>query len=669
MKKITLIFLILANFHLSAQNLILDSLYQINQNKKMNDTTKILVLNEIALELRYTLPDSSLRMVEKNLKNATKMNFINGIAGAEYILGIHQTTQSNYAEAIKIYFKCLDTFEKTKNNIQIARVINNIAIIYYRQKKYDKAEAFFKKALKINQKISNYDEIARCYNNLGRIYFSQNKTLIALTYAQKVLQVIELNKVKGDLAIYYCNVAEYSMKLDKTKQSLEYAKKTLDFAMNTKNPRMIARAYIIEAAVFNKENQIEKAAMLLAKAEEILLKSKYTEEELLYLEYAYQINQKQKNYEKSLLLFQKYINLKDSVESTRNYKATLQKDYEYTEKINEQNREIEREKELLTRVFLYSGLSILLILLFFTFRAFYMKSKTLRIISEQKNIIELKTTEITTQKSILEQTYKELKSTSDELDRSLNYASKVQNLILPTSQDLKDFFGDFFVIFKPKDVVSGDFYSFTQINNEKGIFVMADCTGHGVSGAFMTMLSNALLHEIIKERMITSPALIIKELHDSIFQILKQHNGNNTDGMDVSICLFDKNEIENKLEITFAGSKSSMYYIDNQSLTKISGDKSRVGGKEYKNFEINNQYFVLPLKTTQFYFITDGFYDQNNGLRKKFGLYTLQNMLVENSHFSLDIQKQNILQALETHQGNEMQRDDISLIGLNFGKK
>lgn len=233
---------------------------------------------------------------------------------------------------------------------------------------------------------------------------------------------------------------------------------------------------------------------------------------------------------------------------------------------------------------------------------------------------------------------------------------------------MKDFFDDFFVIFRPKDVVSGDFYSFTKIDSQKGIFVMADCTGHGVSGAFMTMLGNALLHEIIKERNIYSPNLIVKELHDSIFQILKQENGNNTDGMDVCICLFDKNITENRLEITFAGSKYSMYYIENQSLIKVSGDKIRVGGKEYKTFEVANQYFTMPLENAQLYFITDGFYDQNNALRKKLGLVALQELLRNNFNLSLKAQKQNISHALDTHQGEELQRDDISLVGLYFGK-
>lgn len=225
MKKIILLFLYFIEISVFSQNLILDSLYQVHQNKKLNYTSKILLLNEIAFELRYILPDSSLKILNENIKKAKKINFIDGVAGAEYIFAIHKVNKSDYAEGIKMYFKCLETFEKTKNNRQIARVLNNIGVIYYFQKKYDKAEDFLKKALKINENIKNYPEIIRCYNNLGRIYFEQNKFTIAFTYAQKILDVIEKKQVKGDFAIYYCNVAEYSMKLGKDKTRLRICRK------------------------------------------------------------------------------------------------------------------------------------------------------------------------------------------------------------------------------------------------------------------------------------------------------------------------------------------------------------------------------------------------------------------------------------------------------------
>lgn len=666
MKKNVFLVFYLIQFSVLSQNLILDSLYQNLQKEGLNDTTKILLFNEIAFEIRYSFPDSSIKMVEKMLLASQKIDFIKGNAGAEYILGIHKSIKSDYAEATRLFFKCLSTFEKLKDERQVARVLNNISIVYYYQSKYEKAEEFLKKALKISEKIKNYTEVARCYNNLGRIYFEQNKYNVALNYAQKVLDIINKNNIKGDISIYYCNLSEYSMKLNKSEQALDFAEKALISARITQNKRMIIRPNIIKASIFIQKNEIQKADTLLKEAGELLKNAKYPEEELLYFEYAYQFNQKQRNYEKSLLFFQKYVSLKDSVQSVRNYKATIQKDYEYNEKLKEEHRQVEREKEFFMRVFLFLGVVILLAVLFFVFRAFQIKSKILKTISEQKEVIELKTEQITSQKSILEQTYEQLKNTSEILDKSLAYASKIQNLVLPTTKDLKEFFNDFFVVFQPKDVVSGDFYSFTRIDNQKAIFVMADCTGHGVSGAFMTMLGNALLHEIIKERMIYSPNLIIKELHDSIYKILKQYEGDNTDGMDICICLFDKNEKENQLNITFAGSKSSMYYIDNQKLVKISGDKIRIGGSNYNQFEFNNKDFSLPLNNARFYFVTDGFYDQNNKERKKFGSAKLQHILLENAHLPLFTQKENILVALQNHQQDEEQRDDISLVGLRF---
>ncbi len=661
-KHIIIIFLglIFINISISkAQNTVLDSLYTLLKSKNIQDTTKLLVYNEIANELRYVNVDSSINLANSTLKSAKKINFLKAQIGAEYVIAIHQTYKSNYAEALKIYYKCLENLEIVRDDKQKARLLNNIGIVYYFQRKYDRAEAFLTQSLDINLKIKNYFEVTRCYNNLGRIYFDQQNYKIALDYAKKVLNTIEKYNIKGDLSVYFCNFAEYSMLLHQDAIAEEYALKTLDVAQKSNNIRMVIRANIILSGVYIDEEKLEKSTNLLKSAGEQLQKNKFPEEELLYLENVYKLNEKKKNFEQSFLFFKKYIAIRDSTQSLKNYKISLQQDFEYSNMLKEQQRKIERENEFWVRGLMFLGLALLLTLVFFVFRAFYIKSKTLVIISQQKN-------EIDSQKAIVEKTYQQLKDTADELDKSITYASRIQNLLLPVDVAIKAFFDDYFVIFKPKDKVSGDFYWFYQVNENKGVFVLGDCTGHGVSGAFMTMLSNALLYAAVHDKQVNSPADILEYLHESIYNILKQENGINGDGLDVACCMFDKNTTENEqLKVTFAGSKSSMYYVENGILHKKVGDKQRIGGKTYETLHFTNQVFYTE-KDAFFYFTSDGFYDQNNAQRKKFGILTLQNLFTEIYQLPTNQQKTTLLNALQNHQANEQQRDDIALVGIKI---
>ncbi len=648
------------NPNLNAQNLVLDSLYknlkiQKNNIKTKNDTLVVLLHNELAYELRYIQTDSSLNLAKNNLKYAQKINFLRGVIGAEYMLGFHFANKNEYADALKIYYKCLENLEQVNDLRQKGRVLNNIAIVHYFQKKYDKGEDFLNQALKINLQIKNYAEAARCYNNLGRIYFDQKKYKEAFDFSKKTLKTVEENNVKGDFSVYYCNVAEYSLYLHQDKIAEEYALKSLESAEKTQNKRMIIRSNLILSEVYIDEEKLEKSSELLKIAGEKLQKNSFPEEEILYLESMYKLHEKKKDFAQSFYFFKKYIAIRDSTQSTKNYKTTLQQDFEYQNKLQEEQRKIERKNEFWIRSLLGLGLLLFGLLAFFIFRAFRIKSQTLSIISRQKNQID-------EQRLLVEQTYQQLKSTSDELDKSIMYASRIQNLLLPMETEIKSFFAENFVIFKPKDKVSGDFYWFHQISPQKAIFVLGDCTGHGVSGAFMTMLSNALLYAVVHEKEVYSPADILNYLHESIFYILKQENGINGDGLDVACCMFEKNE-NNNLKITFAGSKASMYYVENDVLHKKSGDKQRIGGKMYEEMPFENQTFFTQ-NNTMFYFTSDGFYDQNNKARKKFGLPYLQELFLKNNQLPLSTQKNNFLNALHQHQDTEPQRDDIALVGL-----
>jgi serine phosphatase RsbU (regulator of sigma subunit) len=220
-----------------------------------------------------------------------------------------------------------------------------------------------------------------------------------------------------------------------------------------------------------------------------------------------------------------------------------------------------------------------------------------------------------------------------------------------------------FILFRPRDVVSGDFYWFSQISESHAIFSLADCTGHGVPGAFMSMLGATLLHETVNIKKITDdPARILKNLHHAIRKILKQADKKNNDGMDISLCVFIKKPMEGTVEVSFAGAKSVVSYVVNREIFDLKGDKQYLGGEEMTQ-DFTNKKLTLPHNTV-FYFYTDGFQDQNNPQRQKLGSKIFKSQLLNVADLPFVRQKEKLENLLEDFQAGAKQRDDISVIGL-----
>lgn len=294
--------------------------------------------------------------------------------------------------------------------------------------------------------------------------------------------------------------------------------------------------------------------------------------------------------------------------------------------------------------------------------------------------------ELIKQKELIEQQNEELHHTSYRLNTSLRYAKHIQDLILPEKEKLADFFQENFVIYLPKDVVSGDFYWFVElgwdkkwkkenqnllesINPEflthKAVLAMIDCTGHGVPGAFMTMIVHTLLHEIVEIKRISNPAFILKNLHTGIKNLLKQHDNRNTDGMDMSICYFEKDERKKEYKITFAGAKGLTFYSKDKEIVQLVSEKYSIGGSLRKERKFTNQTVTLS-EGTMLYLASDGYIDQNNTERTKYGSINFKKLLNQIHHLPLQAQQHILIDTLKKHCGQEEQRDDISIIGIKL---
>jgi serine phosphatase RsbU (regulator of sigma subunit) len=268
----------------------------------------------------------------------------------------------------------------------------------------------------------------------------------------------------------------------------------------------------------------------------------------------------------------------------------------------------------------------------------------------------------------LAQKTQELEVQNQNITDSIQYAKRIQQAILPTVEQLTQALGDVFVYFQPRDLVSGDFYWFSQ-QGDKTFLAVADCTGHGVPGALMSMIGNTLLNQIVNEKGIYEPAKILEYLHKEVQYLLKQNNQSNNalqarDGMDIALCAY--NAQTHSLE--FAGANRPLWFVQQGQWQEIKGDKRSIGGwqkEKYRTF--TNHIINLKENKTTFYLSSDGYYDQFGGTQnRKFMRANFRNLLMELQGQDFRVQKRTLEEVMQAWKGDNPQIDDILVIGFKI---
>ncbi|MBK6984890.1 MAG: SpoIIE family protein phosphatase [Bacteroidetes bacterium] len=288
----------------------------------------------------------------------------------------------------------------------------------------------------------------------------------------------------------------------------------------------------------------------------------------------------------------------------------------------------------------------------------FIKYRTHKLIKE-KQVLEAKVTERTSE---LKNANLNLNMAIEEIKDSINYAERIQSSILPNINVIKEHLPNGFILFKPRDVVSGDFYWFNQVEG-KSFFACVDCSGHGVPGAFMSMIGNSLLNEIILTKKITSPSAILSSLNRSIFKVLKQNTSESRDGMDMALCMIDpKNNT-----LTYSGANRELLLIRNGELIEYKPTKNAIGG-----FTDSNTIFketVIDIQPNDlFYMTTDGYADQFGGEKgKKLMTKNFKDFLLQIHTLPMPVQQDELDKKIQSWMGNaHAQVDDILVIGIKL---
>ncbi|MBK7133633.1 MAG: SpoIIE family protein phosphatase [Bacteroidales bacterium] len=308
----------------------------------------------------------------------------------------------------------------------------------------------------------------------------------------------------------------------------------------------------------------------------------------------------------------------------------------------------------------YISYVILAIILFWLFARLYsyrLKRENIRL----EGIVTERTAEVVRQKDEIVSKNIVLEYQKKEIEDSIRYARRIQSAVIPSEKVCREILPESFVVFKPLNIVSGDFYWISRVGN-KTIFTAADCTGHGVPGAFMSMLGVAFLNEIVNKDNVTSPEIILNHLREKVIQALQQQgiSGEARDGMDIAIVAIDNQE--KRLE--YAGAYNPLIMIRNGEVTDTCGDKMPIG--IYENMHPFTRHEIAIEKGDVFYMASDGYEDQFGGPDgKKFKSKRLKQLLLEIHKYPMDMQKEILEKTFEEWKGDLPQVDDVVLVGLS----
>jgi len=601
--------------------------------------------------------------------------------------------QGNYPKALGFYLKSKQINEDTKDLRGLATANNNIAIVHKFQGDYKEALFNFKGSLKIRQKLQDTPGLAESYNNIAGTFFEMSKKQkayldSALNYYSTCISYSEQTNNRKLLAVAYYNIGGIYLSKNKADSSLIYLDKAKKIVYVGGNMRMYAQVLLTLGDLMNKNKDYNKASDFLSEALNVSknINAKELIRDIYYLQS--ETSYSKKNFKKAFLQLIDYQKMSDSLKNEENTKKIArlsiryefeqkQKELEFQKKQSEIKAEAELKHQKMLRNIFLMGFGFVALLALVIFKNFKRKQRDNEILTQQKLEIEKQRDEIQHKSNLisnqnleLEKKKQEIEVQRDEIQEknqsildSINYASRIQRAILPNLQRLANFFDDSFILYRPRDIVSGDFY-WSKEFEEKIILVGADCTGHGVPAAIMSMLGVALLNQIVGENREIKANEILTELRKKVISTLHQQGGDSEtkDGMDMSLLIFDRQ----KKKIEFSGAHNPLYLLRNDEINIYKADKMPIGitfrrDKDFSLHEIDYQDGDIC------YIFSDGYVDQFGGPdNRKFLSKRFRKLLLEINKKPLDEQLEHLNQSFDNWKGSYEQIDDILVIGVKI---
>jgi serine phosphatase RsbU (regulator of sigma subunit) len=635
---------------------------------------------------------------DKSVYYAIKADSVFALIGDDFqratnlarLAGVYQN-KSEFIKSVDTYHKALNLYENIKDTNGITICVGNIGVIYDVQTEYDKAIEYYQRALELCKKIDDLEGQAINLLNIATININNEPErsldlfLQSLDIYKKLDNKDGIATILGNIGIIYENDNNFVDAIIKYQEAVEIYEEIGDYEGLGINTGNIGSLYLSlatgkdsldpeEISKFKSEIgeiTLDSTIKIIKKSIDYL-QSGYLDTRQLYLfnlSEAYRIKGNYKLADKYML---EYDQLKDSV-------YNIQKSKELAS-LTAQRDKIEKEKEILLlkerekaqahekMIITYSATGGILMIGLFSIMIYFRLRKEKKLSKEldKKNIfIEEANIELETQQKELEKNHYELIEKNEEILASIRYAQTIQNAMLPWQSTLKKHL-NYFLIFKPKDIVSGDFYWFKKLD-DGFLMAVSDCTGHGVPGSMISMMGSSILDEAVSQG-IKDTGQILSYLNSKMIKGLnKQEVGNKSrDGMDICLVRVLNNStkgLKKTTNVQFSGAKRPLFINQDGELLIIKGDRNSIAGERHLDdkFEfVTNELQII--KGSIIFLTSDGFVDQIGFNGKKFGTKNLKKLLKAEPNIN------NIGKILEEefvkHKGSENQRDDVTVLGI-----
>lgn len=629
--------------------------------------------------------EKALDYYKKAEKIFEEINDKNNLISTYGNIGLSLMKLKRHDEAMVYFQKSLKEAEEKKNKPGIAAAYNSIGTILTDKKEFDKAVEYFEKAIEINTSLGNFKSLASSYYNFGNLEINRSnyekaKELCKTGYDHAIKAKVLAEKMNNCECLYlaekksgrFNEALEYYELFSSYRDSIasedrrkEVTRKEVRFEYEKKRT---ADSILFRAQKMTLQAEVEKQKAF-AELEHLLSEKKSTQIDSLNKE-NYIRNLEIKNKESELLTAQKEKKLRET-------------------EINLKNQKLEQEKW--QRYFLFAGLIMVVIFAVFIFNRF-------RITRKQRNVIAIQKKEVEHQKELIQEKNTEI------LD-SILYAKHLQNAILPPIKLWNEYLPDSFVLYKPKDIVAGDFYFFEKIEN-RILFAAADCTGHGVPGAMVSVVCSNALNRAVREFALTDPGKILDKVKELVLATFERSEHDVNDGMDISlVSLTLRAENKNGQQISsfphpafplqWSGANNPLWIvrkgqgdmeqvksdersvmndekindssliIHRPSLIEFKPDKQPIG-KSFDSEAFTTHHIELE-KGDTLYVFTDGYQDQFGGEKgKKFNVSRLKELILAIQHYSMQEQHQLLIDNFNNWRGDIEQIDDVCVIGVRI---
>jgi serine phosphatase RsbU (regulator of sigma subunit) len=563
--------------------------------------------------------------------------------------------QGQYYKAAESDFKSLNYFEKKKDTINIVLALHGIGYIYMFLEDHIGAHYYFNRALQLARLMHDNNEVTALYIDMADFYEKTKRNDSASYFIDQAMKLAAKEKDEYHFVIASNAKAMMYLKAGNYSQGLILSREAEKLDLKADRKVSLGEIYETMARIYNAQNLADSAVKYAYKAyaiAQMLNKPTILQNCARILSTGYE---RMRNNDSAFKYYKMYSRFNDTLQKSSQLRNIGQKEFLYEKQKQESLRymeqvraqdEIKRQKQV---SFIVTVASVLLLIFLVMGIINYMQKQRAN-------------AEVLRQKKLLEEKNKEVAD-------SINYASRIQKSIMPDEKTISELMPNGFVLYIPKDIVSGDFYWINNFHDANGkvhhLMAVADCTGHGVPGAFMSLIGATILNQTLNNPGISDPAEALDYLNIQLPKNIKSSSASGTikDGMEISMCEYDA---EN-LKMQFAGANNNLYLVRNGALQLIKGDKRPIGqGYENLGDKFSNQQIQLQ-KGDAIYMSSDGFPDQFGGPKgKKFKYKQMEEIFLEIHELPVNEQREILKKRFIDWKGELDQVDDVCIIGIKI---